>query len=248
MPSFASNFQGPVVRLRARNSAAPTTEANMNAYNTLLVKQSVQLATAAKLDVTSSSASDVAAGTGARTIEIYGLAADYTPQSEILTLNGNTIVQTAKTYLRVFEIAVLTTGSGLANAGDIYVVKTGTGGTYTTGVPGTLTSAFIKALAGDNFGLSGLWTAPAGTTYSLSALAISARGQSGTVKLQHLYADNGLTYPQIKVDFAPANPISAPFPVPLVVINEKEDIYFTVLAATAGALVSVEAFLIKQGS
>lgn len=246
MPDFSSNFNGPIIRFRARNRAAATTESNMNAFNTILVKQPVQLATAAKLDITSSNAADAAAGTGARTIAIYGLAADYTQQSEVLTLSGNTIVQSALAYKRVFEIAVLTAGSGLANAGDIYVVKTGTGGTYTTGVPGTTTGAFIKALTGDNFGLSGLWTCPAGCTYSLNALAMSARGQSGTIKLLRCYPDNGLTYPQLEINFAPADPGLAKFPVPVITVNEKEDLYFTVLSATAGALVSVEAFLTKQ--
>lgn len=248
MPSFASNFQGPLVKLRARNSALPTTESNLNALNTILVVQSVQLAGGAKLDITSSSASDASAGTGARTIEIYGLAPDYTFQSEILTLNGNTIVQSAKSYIRVFEIAVITAGSGLTNVGDIYVVKTGTGGTYTAGIPGTLTSAFIKAIAGDNFGLSGLWTTPAGTTYSLISLALSSRGQAGTVKLKHGYFDNGLTYPQLKIDFTPADPVAVSYPVPLITIGEKEDFYFTGLAATAGAFVSCEAIFVKQGS
>ena len=247
MPSFANNFNSKIVKLRARNSATPATESVMNSFNTSTVKQSAQLPTAAKLDITSSNTADAAAGTGARTIEIYGLAGGYTFQSEILTLNGNTIVQTAKSYLRVFEIAVLTAGSGGVNAGDIYVVKTGTGGSYTGGVPGTVTGAFIKGLAGDNFGQSGWWTAPAGKTFSLMGLGLSSRAQAATVKLYQGFNDNGLFYPSLKIEVSPANPVFAYPPVPFLVIPEKTDLYFSNLAAAANGFVSVDAFLIQQG-
>lgn len=249
MPDFSSNFVGPVVNLRARSPAIPTTESLMNAFASSVVRWASVFDAAYQLDISSSSAADAAAGTGARTIDVYGLDKDFILLKETVTLNGQTKVTTVGSFRRVFEIVVATAGTGNANAGDIYIVKAGTGGTYTAGVPGTLTSAVIKGLAGDNYGLSGLWTAPRGTTYTLAALALSARAQSGTVKLQHGYpTDNGLVYPRYKIDFAPANPTFAPIPAPVLVIREKEDVYFTALCATAGGLASVEAVFIKQGS
>lgn len=248
MPDFSSNFVGPMTRLRGRNPALPTTESNINAFASSTVRWNSIFDAAYQLDISSSSANDTAAGTGARTIDVYGLDKDFNFIKETITLNGQTKVTTALSYRRVFEIVVVTAGTGFVNAGDLYVVKAGTGGTYTGGVPGTLTSAAIKALAGDNFGLSGIWTAPRGTSYSLMAIGLSARAQSGTIKIWHGYpADNGLAYPSYKIDFAPANPYALISPAPLVVVNEKEDVYFTGLAATAGGFVSCYAQFIQQG-
>lgn len=249
MPDFSLNFIGPMPRLRGRNSALPATEAQINAFNTNAFRWDTVFDAAYALDISSSSTDDDGSpvGTGARTIEIYGLDKDFIFQKETVTLNGTTIVTTTKTWRRVFEIVVQTAGGGFANAGDIYVVKTGTGGTYTTpGVPGTLTSAAVKALAGDNFGLSGIWTAPRGTTYTLAGISLTARAQSGTIKVQHGFpAGNGLVYPSLKIDYAPGMPVSAP--ANLIVVNEKEDIYLTGLAASAGGFVSVVAQFIQQG-
>src|SRR6266487_3343203 len=46
------------------------------------------------MEILSSSASDTAAGTGARTYTVIGLDSNFNPISEIITLNGVTAVQT----------------------------------------------------------------------------------------------------------------------------------------------------------
>lgn len=238
---YSSIFFGRKVILRGRNAAIPTTEINMNnlAQN---VKWAQVFGAAYALDVSSSSTADAAAGTGARTIEIYGLDKDWNPLSETVTLNGQTKVTTTKKFRRVFELIVQTAGTGLVNAGDIYVVKTGTGGTYTGGVPGTLTSGCIKAIVGDNFGVSGLYTVPAGKEMLLTTLGISACAQSGTIKLIHGFPlNNNLVYASLKIDFAPSNPYvlngSKDDPI-LPLFGPCEDIYFNALCATAGGLAS----------
>ena len=71
------------------------------------------------VEVLSSSAADAAAGTGARTVEISGLDSNFALQSETVTLNGTTPVDTAGTYTRVHSVRVLTAGSGGENAGTI---------------------------------------------------------------------------------------------------------------------------------
>ena len=38
MPDFSSNFYGTYVKVRARNAALPTTEANLNIFNTNALK------------------------------------------------------------------------------------------------------------------------------------------------------------------------------------------------------------------
>lgn len=71
------------------------------------------------VEVFSGSANDTSAGTGARTIQIDGLDANYALQSESLTMNGVTPVSSVNTWRRVFTAFVLTAGSGGANASTI---------------------------------------------------------------------------------------------------------------------------------
>lgn len=67
----------------------------------------------------SSSASDAAAGVGARTILVEGLDSTFAIQSEIVVLNGATPVNTVATYIRISRVTVLTAGSSLTNVGTI---------------------------------------------------------------------------------------------------------------------------------
>lgn len=71
------------------------------------------------LNIVSSSANDAAAGTGARTVEIYGVSSSTGRyQREIVTLNGTTDVATEYAYTWC-HMRVLTAGSGGVNAGNI---------------------------------------------------------------------------------------------------------------------------------
>lgn len=238
---FSKNFYSPSVKIRARNTGLPTSEALINDFNTSTVVWASVFDAAYALDVTSSSANDAAAGTGARTATLYGLDSNFDPLTETITLNGQTIVTSTKAFRRIFEIVVDTAGTGLKNAGDLYVVKTGTGGSYTGGVPGTLTSACIKAYAGDNFGLSGMWTAPRGKTYKMSGIILSARAQNGVLRLIQGFAANGLFYPRLKLDFtASGSPVQITFPDAEIIVGPKDDIYYTGVAGTSGAILSVE--------
>lgn len=75
---------------------------------------------AMQMEVVSSSANDAAAGTGARTVKIYYLDSSFVEKTEIVTLNGVTPVATTATDIyRINYFRVQTTGTGLANAGDI---------------------------------------------------------------------------------------------------------------------------------
>jgi hypothetical protein len=91
-------------------------------------------ATATKMDLVSTDADDDGdpADTGARTITIYGLLADYSEASETLTLNGTTPVTTANTYLRINNMRVASAGSSNAPEGILSLSET-TGTTYKYG-------------------------------------------------------------------------------------------------------------------
>ena len=131
--------------------------------------------TASVMTVSSSSTADTSAGTGARTVTVFGLDADYNEISETVTLNGQTAVSTTKSYLRVNRMIVRSAGSGGANAGVIY---TGTG-TVTSGVPANV-YASINGVTGSNQSLMALWTVPAGYTAYLLQYDISNGTTSNT--------------------------------------------------------------------
>lgn len=109
-------------------------------------------AAATKLEILSASASDTAAGTGARTFVINGLDANFNTISETITMNGVTPVQSALTYLRVNGLTIASSGSGLVNAGDVTLRVTGAGATQAI------------ARAGYGFAKQCVFTVPAGFT------------------------------------------------------------------------------------
>jgi len=117
-------------------------------------------ASATVMKISSSSADDAAAGTGARTISIAGLDASYNEISETVTLNGQTEVNTVNSYLRITRMFVITAGSGATAVGVIYA---GTG-TVTSGVPATV---YGMIAIGANQTQMAFWTVPAGYTLYL---------------------------------------------------------------------------------
>jgi len=114
------------------------------------------IASATVLKITSADANDAAAGTGARTVTLYGLDGRYDQVNETVTLTGQTIVSTTQTFLRVFRIVVNTAGSGGVNAGIIYAFT----GTETAGVPDDLTLSYAQITAGENQTLMAVYTVP----------------------------------------------------------------------------------------
>jgi hypothetical protein len=109
-------------------------------------------AAATKLEILSASASDAAAGTGARTFTLTGLDANFNVISETLTMNGVTPVQTVGSYLRVNMLSIVTAGSGGSNAGDVTLRVTGAGATQAI------------ARAGFGYAKQCVFTVPAGMT------------------------------------------------------------------------------------
>ncbi len=69
--------------------------------------------------VKSTSTNDTSAGTGARTVRIFGLDSAFALQQEDVTLNGTTNVGTANTYTMIYRKQVLTAGSLGYNDGAI---------------------------------------------------------------------------------------------------------------------------------
>lgn len=128
-------------------------------------------AAATKLEILSASASDTAAGTGARTFTIQGLDTNFNPISETITLNGVTPVQTANSYLRVNSLMIASAGSGGVNAGDVTLRVTGAGATQ----------AIARALYG--YAKSAIYTVPTGFTLLVTDLLFGVAGNGNSVNV-----------------------------------------------------------------
>jgi len=124
-------------------------------------------AAASVLKISSSSADDDAAGTGARTVLVDGLNADYERVTEVVSLDGQTAVNTTNSYIRVNKMTVLTAGSGGTSVGNIYA---GTG-TVTSGVPAVVVNQ-TGVLANETE--SAFYTVPAGYTAFINAWTMSS--------------------------------------------------------------------------
>jgi len=128
-------------------------------------------ASAIQMTVSSTSANDTSAGTGARTIVVQGLDANYNEVTETVTMNGQTAVTMTASLLRVNYAYVATAGSGNSAAGDIYI---GTG-VVTAGVPAT---AYDIIKFDYNNTTTGSYTIPAGYSGYVSQGLFSS-GQAG---------------------------------------------------------------------
>jgi hypothetical protein len=191
------------------------------------------LSTAAVMQISSSSANDAAAGTGARTVAIYGLDANYNQINETVTLNGQTAVNTTNSFLRVFHLAVVTAGSGEAAAGTIYA---GTG-TVTAGVPAVVYGVYTSG----NGSTACIWTVPAGytayiTNYSAGyGNAITAYGTAFLAVRP--FGSVFDTASQVRVSNGSQGWITFNYPI---LVEEKSDIEIRANSTTASANVVAE--------
>jgi len=149
------------------------------------------LAAASILKVSSESANDTAAGTGARVVKIHGLKSDWSWGSETIILNGQTAVTTVNTYIRIFRAMVTSAGSGGQNAGNIWV---GTG-TVTAGVPANKYAKIdYSATLLSNQTLMAVFTVPLGYGAIINYMDVYVEGgRKGRASL--LARSNGTSQP-----------------------------------------------------
>lgn len=121
-----------------------------------------------QMAIVSSSASDGAAGIGARTVDIYYLDHLYREQSETLTLQGLTPVNTAATnILRVQDIHVMTVGSNGVSVGNLSLRD----------IAGVTTYGYIGA--NGNAARQAIFTVPAGKTLYMTEWTVGAGSSAG---------------------------------------------------------------------
>ena len=185
------------------------------------------LTSASVIEISSSSANDTAAGTGARTVTIYGLDASYNQISETVTLNGTSAVNTTLSYLRVFHLLVNTAGSGGAAAGTIYA---GTGA-LTAGKPAVVYGVYTA----DGGSTAAIYTVPAGYTgYIFDFLTSSGCTTANAYTNVGLYARpfGGVFDNTIQGRCSNGNSFNVPLNFPLA-FTEKTDIEIRTSATSA---------------
>jgi hypothetical protein len=192
-------------------------------------------ASATVMKISSSSADDAAAGTGARTISIAGLDANYNEISETVILDGQTAVNTVNSYLRISRMFVVTAGSGATAAGTIYA---GTG-TVTSGVPATVYG--MIALNANQTQMT-FWTVPAGYTLYLTGLFYTSANTTANAwtNFQLIQRPLGGVFRQQSSSRVPGN---GDFVVDLhtpLAFAEKTDIEVRAVASTSPSNVSAE--------
>ena len=189
-------------------------------------------AAATVMKVSSASANDTAAGTGARTILVVGLDSSYNSISETITLNGQTAVNTTNSYLRITYTELLTTGSGNAQAGIIYI---GTG-TVTAGVPATV--YWQSETAYNNFSFAG-FTVPAGYTAYITSYTITSQATTANinVSLGLVIYEYGKTYSEYQstARLTSNGNFDRHFDSPFAV-DEKSDVELRAWASTGSAV------------
>lgn len=197
---------------------------------------------AAQRYVSSSSADDTAAGTGVRSIRIFGLDANYNEITEDITLTGQTQKITANSYLRIYRAYAITAGSGGTAAGIVYIADSG----VSAGVP---TGNVYANLGADNQTQLGIYTVPAGYTLYLDdvnfSCAMSLANNTMTVKFN--VREFGAVFRTVIVHILQSNSLIDKFEYPLQ-IPEKTDIETRALSTSSNnpVAVSFQGVLIKN--
>lgn len=180
--------------------------------------------TAQSLEILSSSANDDGdpAGTGARTMTVIGLDANYVAKTEVVTLNGTNAVALTGTWIRVHRCSVTTTGNLEVNEGTITIRIAGAGATRLVVGPGngqTLMAIYTIQAGKTGYLYHYYVTANSSPTAPTVDVALWTRSSTGVRNLKHqqaLSAGQQLTY-----SFA------APFK-----ITEKTDVWLRASTST----------------
>ena len=191
------------------------------------------LAAAQVLKLSSSDVKDDVAGVGVRTVEVFGVDADYGLVSEVVEMDGQLESLTTVEFLRVFRINAKSWGSELDNAGTVYVGDGVVG--VGTGIPATIYGTMEP---GTNRSQLGFYTIPAGFSGFVHRAHLSL-GASAKEALGGLFVrDFGLDGFELRTNWeAFENYIDDRFILPLP-ISEKADVEMRLVSSTGTVPVS----------
>jgi hypothetical protein len=179
------------------------------------------LTSAGVLTVTSTDSNDSVSETGARTVTVEGLDANYNQISETLTVGGSA---GSVEFFRVFRAFVSTSGSSGTNEGNISIAQ----GATTLAQIRTVGSPTSTGL-GQTF--MSIYTVPSGYTGYIFQWSVSTAKADGDIFLvKKGHNDNG-TWRSQDVIHADKNGIERNYKFPLK-IEEKSDIEVRAVSAT----------------
>lgn len=224
IPSFSWNEPGMVhVPLDGYNAAVGSTFETIWDFATTRVMLAITGETT--LGVSSSDANDTSAGSGTKTVRVWGINSSYQLVSEDFSMSGQTKVVGIVPMARVFRTQQLT---GAMNAGIIYVYTSSV--TPTAGVPA---SGIHDAMtAGLNKSSASLFTVPAGKTLAL--LGWHGGNSAGAAQMRIRVSDlvNEITWTAKTAGVAAASAFYQEFTVPFL-IPQKHDVWVEGLSASA---------------
>jgi len=200
--------------------------------------------TAQSLEVVSSSANDTSAGSGARTLEIQGLDASFAAQTVTVSMNGTAAVAVTGTWMRVFRMRVLTSGTYAtqsvgSHAGTLTLRGASAGATWAT--IGLTASSFPVGQTE-----IGCYTIPSGYTgYLLSKhISIESTKVPNILWFRRENADDvAAPFDAMRLferHYGSASEITYKPPAPAITLPAKTDIGAMAYIATGSASVSVE--------
>ena len=196
------------------------------------------------LTVVSSDAADdaVAVGTGAWTIRLFGLDANWDPLVEDVILDGVTPVDTVAAFIRMDRARVLTAGTGAKNAGTITAAQKVTTANVMMVMPIGYNSTMIAA-----------WTIPAGYNGFFTGWTASlSGGATGNALVRLLARPDGQTFQvqeELSVVAAGASTLERVYITPKGAYGEKTDIFIEATAGSNGVGVagSFDMLIVKEG-
>ena len=188
------------------------------------------ISTAETVSITSTSGADSAAGTGARTIEIQGLDADYNVVLETLTVGG---AAGTTEFIRIFRANVETAGSNSVNEGTVSVTSSVTSTVLAQiGVDGTGSKA-----AGRGQTFMALYTVPAGKTAYLTQWTVGCGKQNTDAIATFLARPQNGAWNAKDIITVSATTYAKDYKIPLQ-FTEKTDIEVRAYSTTNNSLVS----------
>lgn len=210
------------------------TSGGSGAFATISDVDATEMTAAGKLKISSSSADDTSAGTGARTVRVYALDANWNQTTVDVTLNGQTAVETDLTYLHPYLIRVLTAGSGGTNAGVIYV---GTG-TVSSGVPST---KYLGITAGKGLSRSCFFPVPLGYNLIVHDVGFSYAVVSSSVLMS--FEGCVKTFGGVWESRISANILTGSVEIPVKASAYAEKTLIKLTAASSGTAASVNGYV-----
>lgn len=188
------------------------------------------------LEAVSDSSNDTSSGTGARTIQVRTLDADYNQSlTTIVTMNGTTPVVIPTSRFRVNQSETLTAGSGGKNTGKISIRVAGGGDVLSVIKPG------------DNVSRDAAITSPAGfTAFLWTTVTLTNKGNDANVKV-YRRPENGLFLLRAPIPTY-QNSFTRNLKIPIR-IDEKTDFEITATATNESTKVTViQEFELKDNS